>query len=135
MPRKKEKVWIWNGEKVSKTTYFRRKKKANPMAGLKAEVKPQEEVLAQRSAVVGKMKRDRRAPLGLTEVSSPESVPPTSRPERPPEPMLTETEDALVRDAMVVFRANILQVRTDMGIMVTPRTFLAIVKLLDKLGY
>lgn len=100
------KVFVWSGKKVSRTTYFRNKRK-----GLSAQ-------------------EDQGGPVGAV---LPLEAPPKAKAPYVPK---DDSVDELVRDFMVMVgrnRADGLDLNAP--VMVPPRTFKAIIRVLETMGY
>lgn len=113
-PKKREKVWKWNGEVVSKTTYFRRK--ADDLAKAAKGSLPENQFTKM-------TEDDQRGALSPAAVAEKDSL-------------ISSTDDALIRDFMVGWRA-IRKTPTDPNLpyIVTPRLYIAVVRLLEHIGY
>lgn len=115
MPRKKAAAgFTWNGKPVSKTTYFRRKAASAAAPHKTLGISPEDLV---------------RAPLQADPVSQAGPQEQSTSP-KPVDPV----DDALLRDFMVGMRSR-PPLSTEFPLQVTPRLAVAILRLLDRMGY
>lgn len=116
MPRKKtsDAGFTWDGKRVSKTTYFRRKAEQKMMG-----VSEEDLVRLPKPGV----------PQALSE-------PPTPAEQTTTASVGEHVDDALLRDFMAITRSMPPgQIRFDVQVAVPPRAFFAIVRALEKAGY